>query len=1666
MNDLKKTITIAMAALFLFSGFSNFAISSENNVDTDMYIHPGILDMHPNGCYLGDFKEGETDSCEFVISNLGVSDPSEKVIYCDIEWGIDIPDMFKDHVTVSPNGGVLTAGETDIKTGEVVYDEDNSCTVTVDLDTTGLSSGIYKCDIEVVGDDGYTVSKIFSVKFSVDAPLLRTSPKKDTLNLGKPDIGEFTFEIWNGGFGNLEYDLDVSCFKTRYHPLNAEKIIPLDNGFREDWVSLSTNSGSSTGEKNKIMLSVDTSTLNEWTVDNSIGSQGEYYPNSAGGLYKCVIDINSNGANNEGKGKIVFTVKVGPKLEFSFEESNFGDLGPGDSETKTLKIWNKYNCDLAWEILIPESIKNYVNVTPVSGVSTGPDDICNVDITILNSGGVEDTTPLAKLLNDSLPIWSVSAGSPGYHHEKIYIKSNDPSSYYMPKPKNWPATGDKYFVWPSVDFEYYRSLCNPEDSYDMVIITADYFKNFPHSTKPEYDLEDLADAHRRIDGFNVTVKTIKEIYDSYFGVTYPTDSLIIKRLQLFNSKAVSLSIREFLRDAYFHWDHGSKKSFYVMLVGDDNWNMEVKEADSHPGLFFDESLYWQNIDYQWLKLGDYGLGNAIDMAPGRDSEYYLFSWGDDHYWNNSVEVPTFQLPTGGSSDPITSASDMPYSCLGSMYNPGLELNSAFETYYNLYDSSPDITVGRAPVRSAEELSNFVHKTISFMESSTTDEYKKAAVISEYLGLKTGETPSICVDENGTPIPCPDYYPESVVGGSDIFMWTWMNLTVDGVFSSNYLDDDFGLPGVASSDYNTVGIPSTNFDITILHDGYPDIGSGRAARLYWGGDDVVDLINEGIGTINHMGHAYRPGRGLDTLTGCWEEDPYELLRLNENDIKDHTIVDMYGNPIGQGGLKNTDTYPFVFSTGCYGGQFDNPYTKQIGELLITDENGAIAGVFNGMMMPDGESKSTKYNRMFWNAVFGKGIDTIGDAFNEMKKDTGNIDSNLFYGLNLFGDPALKIKGAEKITPEPEVEPEFQTFGKLNFNNTYEKTFEIYNNGSGKLLWNLEFGNDIDFSENPRRNLARLIRNSNDIENTLINDFLKIFVEVESDEGKGPYASEDSIYRSSGAAGRYKKTIRGSSVDKNDKTRVSVKLSIPGIDSCVSLIKSAFDLNIIWDYADDYNGFNSTYLRNLVKQCITSPFSLNIPLDYNYDGTTYQSDAKLVLLGNVEPPVLGDIPDQSIFVGDSFSDINLDSFVSDPDTSDSDIVWAVSGNGNISVDISWDNVASIGYPDGWTGCESVTFTATDDMGLSDSTMVTFEVGYDPDNNETVISMPSPVNGSTGIPIDIGMLSVNIADIDDDSFDWNITTVPDIGGSSVTGEYNGFKSCSISAPLSYNTSYEWVVSAVDYGSGRVNRSVFVFTTECDPNADNGDSDDGNGDGDSGGEGSTGGESTVNNAPVVSIVNPGNNSVDVSVNISEIEVDISDSEGDSFSWSISTVSDIGSNSDNGDVNGTKSCSVDDLIYNTSYSVFVNATDVGSGNTTCCVFSFTTESNNSDDDESDDSDSVDVSVDIVKPVDGGFYLLNKLRFSFFKTIVVGDLDFVAKVNGSETEYINNISFYVDDILIKNIIFDESKTNYMCSINRRLIGHHDIIVRATSPDDKIIQSDKKDMFFINFNIFE
>ncbi len=90
-----------------------------------------------------------------------------------------------------------------------------------------------------------------------------------------------------------------------------------------------------------------------------------------------------------------------------------------------------------------------------------------------------------------------------------------------------------------------------------------------------------------------------------------------------------------------------------------------------------------------------------------------------------------------------------------------------------------------------------------------------------------------------------------------------------------------------------------------------------------------------------------------------------------------------------------------------------------------------------------------------------------------------------------------------------------------------------------------------------------------------------------------------------------------------------------------------------------------------------------------------------------PVVGDIPNQIVPEGGTFTTINLDNYVSDPDNPDAEISWTYSGNSQLTVTIV-NRVATIGIPNiDWNGVETLSFIAKDPGNLSGSDLANFTV-----------------------------------------------------------------------------------------------------------------------------------------------------------------------------------------------------------------------------------------------------------------------------------------------------------------------------------------------------------------------
>ena len=141
------------------------------------------------------------------------------------------------------------------------------------------------------------------------------------------------------------------------------------------------------------------------------------------------------------------------------------------------------------------------------------------------------------------------------------------------------------------------------------------------------------------------------------------------------------------------------------------------------------------------------------------------------------------------------------------------------------------------------------------------------------------------------------------------------------------------------------------------------------------------------------------------------------------------------------------------------------------------------------------------------------------------------------------------------------------------------------------------------------------------------------------------------------------------------------------------------------------------------------------------------------GGNAAPVVSDIENQSIAEGGTFTTINLDEYVTDPDNTYEEISWTYSGDSELTVSISDSRVATITVPSSdWNGNETITFTATDPGSLSDSDDATFTV--------TAVNDPPVVSNIGDQTVSEGgtFATINLDDFvadpdnDDDEIDWS--------------------------------------------------------------------------------------------------------------------------------------------------------------------------------------------------------------------------------------------------------------------------------------------------------------------------
>jgi hypothetical protein len=89
----------------------------------------------------------------------------------------------------------------------------------------------------------------------------------------------------------------------------------------------------------------------------------------------------------------------------------------------------------------------------------------------------------------------------------------------------------------------------------------------------------------------------------------------------------------------------------------------------------------------------------------------------------------------------------------------------------------------------------------------------------------------------------------------------------------------------------------------------------------------------------------------------------------------------------------------------------------------------------------------------------------------------------------------------------------------------------------------------------------------------------------------------------------------------------------------------------------------------------------------------------------PPTVTQISDQTVVSGQNFTEVDLNTYFKDTDPGEK-LTWSYSGNFSIGISVS-GGVATLAYPAGWTGSETITFKATDQGNKSVSSTATFTV-----------------------------------------------------------------------------------------------------------------------------------------------------------------------------------------------------------------------------------------------------------------------------------------------------------------------------------------------------------------------
>lgn len=299
----------------------------------------------------------------------------------------------------------------------------------------------------------------------------------------------------------------------------------------------------------------------------------------------------------------------------------------------------------------------------------------------------------------------------------------------------------------------------------------------------------------------------------------------------------------------------------------------------------------------------------------------------------------------------------------------------------------------------------------------------------------------------------------------------------------------------------------------------------------------------------------------------------------------------------------------------------------------------------------------------------------------------------------------------------------------------------------------------------------------------------------------------------------------------------------------------------------------------------------PFSISEAGVTTASSSVLV-----RSVVVSAIPDQTILEGASFSNIDLDNYVTVYEFTPGDLIWSSSVPSELDVTINpANNVVSIAAPDAeWYGSEDISFVATNPNDDADTVEVTFTVTNV--NDAPVLTVTG--DQSTNEDTDLTGLTVDFTDADPTdahtitvvSDDTNVTVA--LGGTPLGSTYD------LEVAEDWNGSAEITVTVTDNATSPASDSE-TYTLVVN---------------------------AINDAPVLTEVN--DQSTDEDINLTGLAV-VFDDVDDTDTHTITVVSDE-SNVTVANLSGDDSGSTYDLVpaagWNGTAQITVTVTDDGTG--------------------------------------------------------------------------------------------------------------------------------------------